>query len=79
MNLENLKSLIVIKEPIPHIPERHILTVIGDNKELLEKYENWARGKTGLMCSDGDFGLYEWDFNSFIYLCEEIKRVKKIV
>jgi len=57
-------DLKVIKEPIPHVPESHILMVMPE--EIKREWENWMRGQTGLACENGDFGVYSSDWARFV-------------
>ena len=58
------EDLQVVKEPIPHIPQKHIDMVMPDDVKPM--WENWILGQTGLHCDDGDFGVYEWDWKRFV-------------
>jgi hypothetical protein len=57
-------GLQIIQDPIPHIPERHILMAMPELIKPL--WEDWIRGQTGLHCDDGDFGVYSNDWARFV-------------
>ena len=68
------KGIQVVAEPMPHVPEKSIIAVMPDN--IVPVWEDWAQGQTGLMCDDGDFGVYAHDWKRFV---GKLERDEKLV
>lgn len=58
----------------PHIPEKSILKYMPE--EVVSVWSNWINGQTGLVCDDGDFGVYIWDWHRFTAGLERRKKDK---
>ena len=67
-----LDKVEIIKEPIPHIKEKQLMQIMPEY--LKPEWERFIFGQTGLMCDDGDFGIYSWDFDRFANRFRENKK-----
>jgi len=47
-----------------NIKESEIISIIPF--EMIEKWDNFMRGKTCPLLDDGDHGVYTWDLNQFL-------------
>ena len=62
-NSEWLDRVDVHEEPTPHVKLQELLELMPES--IKDEWEDFMRGRTGMHCSDGSFGIYACDFAKF--------------
>lgn len=63
MDTKWLDKVVEYEKPIPHIKSLELMKIMPE--ELKADWNRFITGQTGLLCDDGDFGIYCWDFDRF--------------